>query len=139
MLGFSKHQITQVLDNLDMIFTLSEVYKFVEIWDVRHAQEILSVISEVFKDVNSDSRPSDPTLEENEYDFDEELLDEWNEILQDDDLFDMIVDNLSLSQLDDSLFEQDSVCNNSEDFDDDHVPSAVLATVEDMNLDELLQ
>ena len=139
MLGFSKHQITQVLDNLDMIFTLSEVYKFVEIWDVRHAQEILSVISEVFKDVNSDSRPSDPTLEENEYDFDEELLDEWNEILQDDDLFDMIVDNLSLSQLDDSLFEQDSVCNNSEDIDNDHVPSAVVATVEDMNLDELLQ
>ena len=104
---------------------------------MRHAQEILSVLSDIFKDVNSDSRPCDPTVEE--YDFDEELLDEWNEILQDDDLFDMIVDNLSLSQLDDSLFEQDSVCNNSEDIDDVHVPLAVVATVEDMNLDELLQ
>ena len=35
--------------------------------------------------------------------FDEELLDEWNEILQDDELFDMIVDNLSLSQLHSSI------------------------------------
>ena len=82
---------------------------------------------------------SDPTQEENEYDFDEELLDEWNEILQDDDLFDMIVNNLCLSQLDGSLFEQDSVCNNSEDIDVVHVPRGVVATVEDMNLDELLQ
>ena len=32
MLGFSKHQITQVLDNLEAIFSLSDVYRFVEIW-----------------------------------------------------------------------------------------------------------
>ena len=62
--------------------------------------------------MNWDSRPSDPTLEENEYDFDKELLDEWN------DLFDMIFNNLSISQLDDSPFEQDSVCSNSGDIDD---------------------
>lgn len=31
--------------------------------------------------------------------FDDELLDEQNEILQDEELFDMIVDILSLSQL----------------------------------------
>ena len=62
--------------------------------------------------MNSDSRPSDPTLEENEYDFDKELLDERN------DLFDMIFNKLSISQLDDSLFEQDSVCSNSGDIDD---------------------
>lgn len=135
MLGFSKHQITQVLDNLDIIFSLSDVYKFVEIWDMRHAREILSVLGDVFNDVSIDILPSDPTQEDNEYDFDEELLDEWNEILQDDDLFDMIVDNLSLSQLENSLLEQEPVCDNSQEIE---TPSAVLATVEAMNLDDLL-
>lgn len=47
MLGFSKHQITQVLDNLDRIFSLFDVYKFVEIWDMQHALEILTVIGSV--------------------------------------------------------------------------------------------
>lgn len=41
MFGFSEHEITQVLDNLDAIFSLSDVYRFVEIWDMCHAQEIL--------------------------------------------------------------------------------------------------
>ena len=31
-------------------------------------------------------------------DFDEEFLDEWQEMLQDDDFFDMVFDNLSLSR-----------------------------------------
>ena len=46
-LEFPKHQITEVLDNLDIIFILSEFKNFVEIWDMRHAQEILSVISDI--------------------------------------------------------------------------------------------
>ena len=115
MLGFSEHQITQVLDNLDVIFSLSDVYRFVEIWDMCHAREILKVISKVFNDVATGIQSSEPSpLEENGYDFDEELLDEWNEFLQDDDLFEMILDNLSLSQIDDSLLEQEPVCNSQE-------------------------
>ena len=51
MLGFSDHQITQVLDNLDVIFSLSDVFGFVGIWDVCHAREILKVISKVFNGV----------------------------------------------------------------------------------------
>ena len=38
--------------------------------------------------------------------FDDELLDEQNEILQDEDLFDLIVDNLFLSQVHGSLFDE---------------------------------
>ena len=102
---------------------------------MRHSLEILSVISDVFNDVSSDIQSLDPTaLEDNEYDFDDDLLDEWNEILQDDDLFDMIVDNLSLSQLENSFLECKPVCNDSEETE---VPSAVLATIEAMNLDNL--
>ena len=133
MLGFSKHQITQVLDNLNMIFSLSDVYKVVEIWDMRHALEILSVISDICNDVSADIQSFDRTpLEDNEYGFDEEL-DEWNEILQDNDLIDMIVDNLSISQIENSSLEIEPDCNNFEEIE---VHSAVLATVEVMNLDD---
>lgn len=135
MLGFSKHQITQVLDNLHVIFSLSDVYRFVEIWDMCHAREILKVISNVFNDVGTRMQLFDPSpSEENDYDFDDELLDEWNEFLQDDDLFDMILDNLSLSQIDDSLLEQEPVCNSQEI----ELPLAVLANVEAKNLDDLI-
>ena len=133
MLGFSQHQITQVLDNLDVIFSLSEVYRFVEIWDMCRAQEILRVIGNVFNDVATGMKSSEPSpLEENGYDFDKEFLDEWNEFLQDNDLFEMIVDNLSFSQRDNSLLEREPVCN----FQLIELPTAVLATVEGMNLDD---
>ena len=46
----------------------------------------------------------------------------------------MIVDNLSLSQLENSFLEIEPDCNNLEETE---VPSAVLATVEAMNLDDL--
>ena len=51
MLGFSEHQIFQVLENVAYIFTLSDVYNLVEIWDKRHAHKILLVLSSVFGDV----------------------------------------------------------------------------------------
>ena len=105
MLGFSEHQTTQVLDNLDATFSLLDVYRFVEIWDMCHAQEILKVISKVSNDVATGMQTSEPSPLENGYDFNEVFLDEWNEFLQDDDLFEMIVDNLSLSQIDNSLEE----------------------------------
>ena len=135
MLGFSQHQITQVLDNLDVIFSLSEVYRFVEIWDMCRAQEILRVIGNVFNDVATGMKSSEPSpLEENGYDFDKEFLDEWNEFLQDNDLLEMIVDNLSFSQRDNSLLEREPVCN----FQLIELPTAVLATVEGMNLDDVV-
>ena len=135
MLGFSQHQITQVLDNLDVIFSLSEVYRFVEIWDMCRAQEILRVIGNVFNDVATGMKSSEPSpVEENGYDFDKEFLDEWNEFLQDNDLFEMIVDNLSFSQRDNSLLEREPVCN----FQLIELPTAVLATVEGMNLDDVV-
>ena len=123
------------MDNLDVIFSLSEVYRFVEIWDMCHAQEILRVIGNVFNDVATGMKSSEPSpLEENDYDFDKEFLDEWNEFLQDNDLFEMIVDNLSFSQRDNSLLEREPVCN----FQLIELPTAVLATVEGMNLDDVV-
>ena len=78
---------------------------------------------------------SEPSpLEENGYDFDKEFLDEYNGFLQDNDLFEMIVDNLSFSQRHNSLLEREPVCN----FQLIELPTAVLATVEGMNLDDVV-
>lgn len=66
MLGFFKYQIEQVVENMEAIFSLSDVYKFVEIWDKRHAMEILSVINDVFNDGNTESQSTESTSEDNE-------------------------------------------------------------------------
>ena len=78
VLGFSEHQIGQVMDNLGMIFSLSDVYEFVEIWDRRHALQILSAVGDVFQDVNDENQSSTciVSLEDNDYVFDDELMNE---------------------------------------------------------------
>ena len=65
--------------------------------------------------------------------FDDELMDEWNEVLQDDDLFDMIVNNLLFSQLENSQLEEVHVSDDSREVE---VPRPVLETVEAMNLND---
>ena len=87
----------------------------------------------MFQDVSDDNQSHTCTVspEDNDYVFDDELMDEWNEVLQDDDLFDMIVNNLSLSQVDNSLLEGEHV---SDDSLEDEVPTVLLGTVEAMNL-----
>ena len=61
MLGFFKYQIEQVVENMEAIFSFSDVYKFVEIWYKRHAMEILSVINDVFNDGNTESQSTEST------------------------------------------------------------------------------
>ena len=86
MLGFSQHQISQVLDNLHRIFSTADVYNLVEIWDRRHAQRILSIVSNVFQDINVNSDSLVAVNDTDNYEFDDKLLDEWHEFLQDDEL-----------------------------------------------------
>ena len=135
MVGFSELQISQVLDNLERIFALSDIFEVVEIWDWRHAQQILSVINEIFKDIGDAVQQSYLSAEDgdNQYDFDE-FLDQWNELLQDDELFDMIMENLSLSQLQLSLVDEE--INGTSDLLEDGVPTAVLQTIKSMVMDD---
>lgn len=97
-MGFSEHQISQVLKNLERIFTFSDILNVVEIWDRRHAEKILSVIADVFKDIENAVHVNTSSLYteegDDQYDFDDEFMDEWNELLQDDELFDMIIENV---------------------------------------------
>ena len=131
MMGFSWHQISQVLDNLHKIFSIADIYNFVEIWDRKHAQSILSILNDVFGDMNINSGLPVSEHHDDSYEFDNELLDEWNDILQDDELYEMIVDNLSLSQLQSSALEEENANESCHDI----LPPAVLATVETMTLD----
>ena len=128
MLGFSHHQISQVLDKFHRIFPAADVYNLVEIWDRRHAQRILLIVSNVFQeiDVNSDSLVA--VNDTDNHEFDDELLDEWHEFLQDDELYEMIVDSMSLSHLESSALKEENA-------NDDVMLPVVLATVENMALD----
>ncbi|XP_068708396.1 uncharacterized protein [Montipora foliosa] len=108
MLGFGDLQISQVLHNLEHIFEMSDVYRTVEIWHKRHAQEIIRVIGETFHDTNVNSNDAyavdDDDDDDNNVVFSEDLLDEWSDILLDDELFEMVMDNISLSQMDTSSY-----------------------------------
>ena len=50
--GFGPHQIQQVLDNIDKLFTISDIHKFVDIWHPQIATEILVAITQVFEDTD---------------------------------------------------------------------------------------
>ena len=108
MLGFGDLQISQVLHNLEHIIEMSDLYRTVEIWHKRHAQEIIRVIGETFHDTNVNSNDAyafdDDDDGDNNVVFSEDLLDEWSDILLDDELFEMVMDNISLSQMDTSSF-----------------------------------
>lgn len=99
-----------------------------EVWDKRHAQKVLSVISIVFGDVTCD-RDLPGTHFESSIDFDDEYMDEWDEIFQDSELFDMIVDNVSLSQLDESISMLEETLDNSTESLDDEIPADILAAI----------
>ena len=135
MLGFGELQISQVLDNLEHIFEMADVYRTVEIWHKRHAQEIVKVIAETFQDTNTDSNDVHVTNSDDDDDddnavFSEDLLDEWNDILLDDELFEMVMDNISLSQLDtSSLLDNQYTCSDPCDIDNDDDDDDVLAAV----------
>jgi len=88
------------VENLGLLFSLSDIYNYVEMWDKQHALKILSIMGDAIGDVNEENQSCYLLSDDNDDTiFDDELLDEENEILQDEELFDMIVDNLSLSQL----------------------------------------
>ena len=88
-------------------------------------------LNNVFADINDHCDSEIAVNNADNFEFDDDLLDEWHEFLQDDELYDMILDNLSLSQLESSVLEE----NASDSDNDDVMPPAVLATVENMALD----
>ena len=105
-LGFPELQISQVLENVDKICTVEDVSSYVEIWNLKHAFKILEFITEVYGDV-CELQQNDFNDDQSQYGFDHELeLDEqWDDLLNGDTLFELALENLSLSQLEMSTFD----------------------------------
>ena len=113
-----------------ILFNLSDIYKSVEVWDEHHAQKTLSVLSSVFRDISCDKdwNPNGTHCERNQ-EFDDEFMDEWGQILQDNELFDTIVENISLSKFDASISLLDETVDSSTESLDE-MPSGILEAIE---------
>lgn len=130
ILGFSEQQISQVLDNCEKIFSLEDVCNYVEIWDMQHAHEILNIVSQTFGDccdIQDYDCQSDDT-DDDEHDTDTWLGD-WHTLLDDDELLDLAVENLSLSLLDVSMN-----VSNDKSMDGVDIPGAVVSALEHFTL-----
>lgn len=98
LLGFSEQQISQVLDNCDKLFSIEDILTYVEIWDIKHAREILHMIGQTFEDC--EISVSYPSQSEGFDEHDDDIcLGDWSVLLDDDELFDQAIENLSLSLL----------------------------------------
>ena len=122
------------MENLGLLFSLSDIYNYVEMWDKQHALKILSIMGDAIGDVNEENQSCYLLSDDNDDTiFDDELLDEESEILQDEELFDMIVDNLSLSQLQSSLFDEAHASDGSFEV---VVSSAVVEAIETIDFSD---
>ena len=78
---FDQYHITQVLQNCDHIFNITDIVNYVEIWRNTHANNILKCLNEVFDDMDN----LDVPLILSEEDFDDmEVIDEDWEFVRDD-------------------------------------------------------
>ena len=63
--GFSKEAISDVVDNCHKLFTVEDILHYAPVFSTGHAKEVLSVINEVFNDIdestfqNTDNQPGD--------------------------------------------------------------------------------
>ena len=92
------------------IFSTADVYNLVEIWDRRHVQRILSIVSNVIQDININSDSLVAVNETDSYGFVDKVLEEKHKFLQGNELYEMAVDNLSLSLLGSSELEEENKC-----------------------------
>lgn len=136
-IGFSELQISQVLEHCSHLSTLQDVYSFVEIWDIKHAVSILTLIDQVFGDIlspiieNSTECYEDADIED-ELDF---ALHDWNDVIDDDDDFmDLIFDNLDSSQMPSKLQEESGMSSHLLDND---IPNAVLKILENFSFEDV--
>ena len=126
LIGFSDHQISQVLENCDKLFSVSDVKEHVEIWKERHAHAIMDIVSEVFKDVHQEEIQA---YHHGDYfDGDDEEDDDWNALFDDAELMDVDWDNFSTSNI---LFDDSSFLEGSQDFESNAIDAPELADLID--------
>ncbi|XP_068747499.1 ATP-dependent DNA helicase Q5-like isoform X2 [Montipora capricornis] len=129
LLGFSDLQIQQVAEHCNELFSVSDICTVVEIWDMQHAFEIHAVMQEVFGDMLDIELSSEDECSDEESDF---LGNDWNDLVVDDELANMVIDNLSFSQWDESADES------ADEQLDAGVPFAALNAVLNLSFDAVL-
>lgn len=105
LLGFSELQIEQVVNSCETIFSLEDVLRCVEIWDMHHAKKIINVLAHVFKDIATNTEMAEDESDE-EFD-DDELLGEWAALAEDDELLNLLSVSMSLSEMDSTCHDQE--------------------------------
>lgn len=104
---------------------------FVEIWNLKHAHKILEILSQVYGDVLEieDLFDDDQIHGDCDYELDD-LNEQWDNLLHDDSLFELAIDNMSLSQLEISTCDvSNSSVNQSGNCE---VPGAAMDVLENL-------
>ena len=58
--AFGDLHVEQILSNCEKIFTVTDIFKFVDIWNLRVALEVLFTFGQVFRDVDVCEPVEDP-------------------------------------------------------------------------------
>ena len=85
LLEFGTDQVQQVIDNAKHIFSISNVLKYVDIWQKKHAVSILKIFRSIFNDVEEPMSDSD-----SEEDYLEQSNDEWVDLINDQSFMDLM-------------------------------------------------
>lgn len=132
MLGFSHMQIKQVIENCDHLFSIQDISHYVEIWDIKHAHKIQSILQNVFGDIGEQEFVS---LKEFKSDVNDDKDDDeqwrllWDDFVPDEDLAEILLcESLNISsQLDVTCM--DETVSSSASF-----PDVAIEAIESMNL-----
>ena len=104
---FGQSQIDQVIKNCHLLFSFSDIKKYVEIWRNLHANNVLVVLHEVFNDFYLDTANIELTIED-----DDNIIDsDWIDIRDDSVITD--IDNSGLYQNADTTSEDADLSQNS--------------------------
>ena len=114
---FDNFQVRQVLEHCDKLFTISDIYNYVEIWRQVHANNILAIIEEIFQD--TDVNVSTLMLTEDEACLDSvDLPQTWIDIRDDTDIPDLLLDSAVAENIDAELSCLDKSDNSYQNIDD---------------------
>jgi hypothetical protein len=112
VLGFSSIQVSQVISNSCKIFTVRDICKYVEIWDLRHAHQIYDILQRVFGDMQDKDKLVNVSDDFSSDDEDDLLLDDWEDLGVDEELAMLAIDELSINQT--NVTDEDSVNDTSD-------------------------
>ena len=85
---------------MNKLFTVEDICSHVEIWDMRHAFKILEFIGEVYGDIcDMDIHDFDDYEFHDDFNCDDDVNEHWDDLLNDDSLFELAIENISLCEL----------------------------------------